>query len=172
MTCVYPLYNLWQFEQTSTCSSRPRTDFVLNLFPQLQMTEISLYSGWILGFMTVPFTSLAGARGRPGEARMIRGRRAVDKPSTATRVIGMYGRSGRLSSRGNEGDSYPRRIESKNSALLLVALILSRRNSIAERCRSFLGGRRLGAGTSGDLESSTAIRAASSRRTLRCSWWL
>src|SRR5215470_17149940 len=69
-------------------------------------------------------------------------------------------------------DCYPRRIESKNSALLLVALILSRRNSIAERCRSFLGGRRLGAGTSGDLESSTAIRAASSRRTLRCSWWL
>src|SRR5262245_36805999 len=30
-------------------------------------------------------------------------------------------------------DCYPRRIESKNSALLLVALILSRRNSIASR---------------------------------------
>src|SRR5262249_44186602 len=86
--------------------------------------------------MAVPFTSLAGANEYPEKARMIRACRGTDKPRTAR--LGCEGMGGAAGLQvpeevGQLGAGYPRRIESKNSALLLVALILSRRNSIASR---------------------------------------
>jgi hypothetical protein len=52
-------------------------------------------------------------------------------------------------------ERYPRFIESKNSLLFFVALILSRRNSVAEGWRPRHGGAQLGAGAAADLEAAT-----------------
>jgi len=42
----------------------PNVERVLNVFPQLQITVISLYSGWILGFMAKSVMGRKRARKR------------------------------------------------------------------------------------------------------------
>ena len=53
-TTPFAAWYTWrQEEQTSMCSSSDKVDFVWNSLPQLQMTLISLYCGWVSGFMVL-----------------------------------------------------------------------------------------------------------------------
>src|SRR5581483_10852850 len=47
-----PVKNGWHAEQISTCRSSLRVERVLNGSPHAQVTVISLYSGWIPGFIS------------------------------------------------------------------------------------------------------------------------
>src|SRR5512138_880991 len=95
------------------CSGLLLVEAVLNVLPQLQVTSISVYFGWMPSFMAMSFcvrygapVNLAGYRG---------GGLSLKRDWKAT------------------GGVQPLRMASKNSLLFFVALTLSSRNSVASR---------------------------------------
>lgn len=62
ITFCLPVKNGWHEEQTSTCSSLPKVERVVNSLPQLQTTLISVYLGWIPSFMMTLAVARSGAK--------------------------------------------------------------------------------------------------------------
>src|SRR5262245_40845605 len=108
-------------------------DRVVNWLPQLQVTCTSAYFGWIFSFMASSLSVDPLARGSFGYrvlADALSRGKTVNYPAVG-RSWQIWGRNGAEPGGGERAPLYPRRIESKNSLLFLVALILSSRNSIA-----------------------------------------